>query len=242
MQHKHLFILSPPYSGSTLLLRLLATSPNVSVFSSDKGEGMRLSEMQEMMLTERWNPRHALPWPHIRTIFENHWDMSKPVLLEKSPPNMIRAGEIEKHFENAHFIVLMRNPYAWCESMMRRRQPDKPELSAGEVTEGWLWRAKWQIRNVESLRAVLKLRYEEICDATHASVGRIIGFIPEIGQLDTGGEFEIHSMLGKARNVITNTNPAAIARLTQQQIREITGMLRPEADVLRFFGYELLEG
>ena len=240
MNHKHLFILTPPFSGSTLLLRLLATSPNVSTFNSDKGEGMMIPELQVTMMTDRWNVEKEMPWAYIRTVFEKHWDMNKAVLVEKGSPHLIRAEQIEKHFDNAHFIIMMRNPYAWCESMMRRRKPEKPILSAEKIIEYWLWRANWQIHNVKILQNVLKFRYEDLCDATETTIKKIIDFIPEIKQLDASIEFEAHSMLGKKRNPITNTNSSALTRLTQKDIMEITNSLHRHKDILRYFGYELL--
>jgi Sulfotransferase family len=241
MQHKHLFILTPPFSGSTLLLRLLATSPNVSVFNSDKGEGMMIPELQDTMMTERWNVEKQMPWAYIRTVFEKHWDMHKTVLIEKGSPNMIRADQIEKHFDNAHFIIMMRNPYAWCESMMRRRKPEKPDLKPYNFIEYWLKRADWQIQNIKSLKKVLYFKYEDLCDATDSTIKKIIDFIPEIERLDADIEFEAHSMLGKKRNAITNTNSLALKRLTQQDIKEITNSLQHAVDVIHYFGYELMD-
>jgi Sulfotransferase family len=218
----------------------LATSPNVSTFNSDKGEGMMIPELKDIMMTDRWNVEKDMPWAYIRKVFEKHWDMNKIVLVEKGSPNLIRAKQIERHFDNAHFIIMMRNPYAWCESMMRRRKPEKPKLPIEKIIEYWLWRANWQIHNVKCLQNVLKFRYEDLCDATETTIKKIIDFIPEIKQLDANSEFEAHSMLGKKCNPITNTNSSALTRLTQKDIMEISKSLHPAMDIMHYFGYELM--
>ena len=42
----------------------------------------------------------------------NKWDMSKEVLLEKSPPNIIRTRFLQEVFPNSMFITIIRHPIA----------------------------------------------------------------------------------------------------------------------------------
>lgn len=39
-----------------------------------------------------------------------HWDTSKPFLIEKSPPNLIRSRFLQAMFDQSKFIVLRRHP------------------------------------------------------------------------------------------------------------------------------------
>jgi len=41
-----------------------------------------------------------------------HWDLDKPWLLEKSPPNLVRTRFLQALFPGARFVVLMRHPAA----------------------------------------------------------------------------------------------------------------------------------
>lgn len=238
MRHKHLFILTPPYSGSTLLVRLLATSPQVSTFGVAKGEGMHIPELQDTMQPERWDPARRLPWGQIRAVFERHWDLSRPVLVEKGPANMLRAEDIERSFEDSYFIVMMRDPYAWCESMWRRSAGKDASASPGGYAAKWLGHARIQHANLTRLARTLHFSYEQLCDDTATVVGRMRGFVPEIGALDASGEFEVHSTLGRSRNPITNTNDLALERLSAAHIEEVGAVLREESELCGYFGYQ----
>ena len=122
MKNKYLFILCPPYSGSTLLNELISTSNNVSS-NNNQGtrEGQKLPSVKKIMFDhdDRWNIGLKYDWEFIKKEWLKHWDISKPILLEKSPPNLIRAFDIQSCFQPCYFICMIRNPYAFCEGFIR---------------------------------------------------------------------------------------------------------------------------
>jgi hypothetical protein len=54
----YLFVLCPPYSGSTLLWKLLSTSANVSSLPQ---EAQFLPELKDIMRDSPWKADRALP-------------------------------------------------------------------------------------------------------------------------------------------------------------------------------------
>jgi hypothetical protein len=42
--------------------------------------------------------------------WSRYWDVSKPYLLEKSPPNLIRTRFLQAMFPSSYFVVLLRHP------------------------------------------------------------------------------------------------------------------------------------
>jgi len=44
--------------------------------------------------------------------WSKHWDLTKAVLLEKSPPNLIRTRFLQAMFPGAYFITVVRHPVA----------------------------------------------------------------------------------------------------------------------------------
>jgi len=76
--------------------------------------------VKEIMRAGPWNTEKRIPWPEIRATWEKSWDLTKPILVEKSPPNIARAFEIEAVFKPAYFVAMIRDPYALCESINRR--------------------------------------------------------------------------------------------------------------------------
>ena len=137
----YLFVLCPPYSGSTVLWKLLSTSPKVSALPR---EGQFLNTVKNIMRKNPWNPQRTFPWNVIKSKWEEVWDCSKPILLEKSPPNIIRAFEIEKVFSPAYFIAMIRNPYAFCEGFSRRNS-----TSMEDAAKFWVKCAEYQIKNIQ---------------------------------------------------------------------------------------------
>ena len=107
-QHHYLFILCPPFCGSTLLNELLSTSYYVSSNNNiGTREGQTLPETNDIMFNNRWDKKKTLPWGEIKKIWRNYWDLSKPILLEKSTTNIMRLENIKHHFRPASFLSLI---------------------------------------------------------------------------------------------------------------------------------------
>ena len=44
--------------------------------------------------------------------WSKHWDLSKTILLEKSPPNLLKTRFLQAIFPNSYFVVVIRDPVA----------------------------------------------------------------------------------------------------------------------------------
>ena len=178
--HKYLFILSPPFCGSTLLNEILCTSPAVSVnHKNGTREGQKLSEVRAIMFAHdrRWDESLDFDWPFIKKEWMKYWSPFAPVWLEKSPPNIIRAQSIAHHFTPAYFIVLHRNPYAHCESLMRRKKKKrkgKELISATEAAHFAIQCLNYQKRNIEELDRVIQISYEDLIEQPQIVARNII--------------------------------------------------------------------
>jgi hypothetical protein len=229
---KYVFVLCPPFSGSTVLWQLLATSPNASALPT---EGQFVDAVRDVMWEDRWNPEVDFPWPMIKREWERVWDLAKPVLLEKSPPNLIRARAIGETFCPAYFLAMVRNPYAFCEGYERRRH-----TGMTYAARFWVECAQRQLTNVEHLERVILLTYEELTQNTCDVSDRILRFVPELGRLDTGATITAESILGFGPRRIRNLNQIKINQLSTRDIFEINYVLANHTDLLCRFGYGLL--
>ena len=238
MTHKHLFILTAPYSGSTLLVSLLGTSPRVSILPTPQHEGMKLPGLREQFWSEPGSRHYPLPWTYLEQLYRKHWDLSRPVLVEKGQ-YLRNAWSIEDAFPEARFMLMQRDPYAWCESVRRRRKPEVAERTLAETAAKWAEQAAWLMHDVRTLKHALHFTYEDLCDRTAELLDRMKAFMPELDGIDPTGSFQAHSTLGRKSNAITNTNAAAIARLSPEDIAAISGVLAGHPDILDFFGYTL---
>jgi hypothetical protein len=130
MQENQLVFLAGLHrSGTTLLARLLAAHPEVSGFSetgvpADEGQHLqgvypaareyggpgRFGFAPESHLTEE-SP--LATEESARQLFEEwstHWDLSRPYLLEKSPPNLLKTRFLQALFPGSAFVVILRHP------------------------------------------------------------------------------------------------------------------------------------
>ena len=127
--HKLVFLAGLHRSGTTLLARLLAAHPEVGGFSgtgvpADEGQHLqdvyppaadyggpgRFGFAPESHLTEA-SP--LVSEENARAIFEqwsSHWDLGRSVLLEKSPPNLLKTRFLQALFPGSSFAVIVRHP------------------------------------------------------------------------------------------------------------------------------------
>lgn len=235
----HLFILASHNTGSTALWHILKTSPAATWLPV---EGQHIEEVRGVMRTSPWNPKHEVPWPQVKAAWEAYWEDDKEIRIEKSPPNLLRAAAIEAHFENAYFIVMVRDPYAYCEGVRRRgRKGIGYSVTAGcaEIAQGWIEEARIQKENLRELKHALYISYEDFTDDTAGTVEKILDFLPGLGRLNSEASFLTHSLHGNVRRPPTNLNLNQIARLSQADIDEINGVLTRYPELLETFHYKI---
>lgn len=229
----YLFVLCPPFSGSTVLWRLLATSPHVSALPD---EGQFLESVEPLMRRRKGKGDRPRDWVLIKQKWEQVWDLSKHVLVEKSPPNLVRAFEIQKHFSPCRFVSMIRNPYAFCEGNHRRRGLGM-EYAAGR----WLFYAAHQRKNIEGLEHVLHFTYEQFTEDSKSICERILEFLPELERIDSEGTFKARSIHGRGDRPIENLNTLKINQLSAREISRINRVLDEQAPLLEYFGYDLID-
>tara|TARA_R110002072_G_scaffold100555_5_gene221565 strand:- start:26427 stop:27143 length:717 start_codon:yes stop_codon:yes gene_type:complete len=228
----YLFVLCPPYSGSTLLWKLLSTSANVSALPM---EGQFLPELKEVMRDKPWRGDHTLPWGDIKRVWESYWDKSKPVLLEKSPPNLIRTREIRANFQPVRFIVMVRNPYAQAEGLMRRNN-----WTASRAANFSMMCLRTQLENASTLDDSLVMTYESLVQDPVKACAQMAGFIEELSDVDPSASFEVHSIDGTRHRPITDLNSKKIAALSADDMATINTVFQQHRETIAAWGYELI--
>ncbi len=236
VEHKFLFLLSPPYCGSTLLSQLISTSRSVSSNNNfGTREGQTLPNTRKILFDHdrRWDTALDYDWGYIKSVWFTYWDPSAKLWLEKSPPNILRAKSIAKEFTPAYFIVFYRNPYAHCESLVRRMKLD-PVTAAKFAIEC----LRHQKSNIETLTNVLPLSYEELTGDTKNVLKKLTNFIPELERLNAEKIFSAHNLQSRPLK-ITNLNEQKLKLLTRKQIEEINVVFLAESRLLGYFGYSI---
>ena len=236
-ENQYLFILSPPFCGSTLLTEIISTSKNVSCNNNiGLREGQHLPGAHNLLFTKnRWNPNKEINWNRIKKIWSKYWDRSKSILLEKSPPNICRANNIDKVFNNSKYICLTRDPYAQIQSNIRRYNTNI-EVAA----EKYISYLKYQKKNIENLENTLVISYEELTNNPVKTKEKISTFLPLLEDININLKFNAHNMHQKKEMGITNLNQESILALSKDQINSINTILNKEQELIKFFNYNIL--
>ena len=232
-----LFILSPPYCGSTLLSEIICSSRNVSVnnfYGNREGQALPTVKPILMLRKKRWEPEFKPNWLKVKGEWEKYWDLTKPVLLEKSPPNILRAKEISNVFTPNHFIIFYRNPYAHCESLMRRNN-----LKAIEAAEFALQCLRFQKINIDQLKNKTLVSYEELTENTDKVINKLEEEIKGVSGLNISNKFKAHNHYSN-KGIISNINDRKIANVSSKDLNYINSIFSKEEGLLSFFGYKLI--
>lgn len=243
---KWLFVVGCYNSGTELLMHLLGTHPDISSLPQ---EGQFLTDQfqsdYEFGLPRMWVLREDLfrlteadAGPDV-TRLKKEWlmrlDRSKPVFLEKSPPNGARTRWLQHHFENAHFIAIVRDGYAVAEGIRRKAEPF-------HLRNGWpieLCARQWArsnevlLEDAPHLKKILWVRYEDLAADPAGEVQRILEFLALSSSIELQRSWRVH----EKDEPISNMNPDSIARLSSDDRALIT---REAGPMLKHFGYETL--
>ena len=182
----------------------------------------------------RWDETMNYDWHQIKREWHKYWNRHKPILLEKSPPNLIRADKIELHFEPSYFIIFYRNPYAHCESLIRRRQ-----FTTARAARFAINCLKYQKKNASTLKRSILISYESLTNNKEDTLRRLSEFLPELSDMDFYRKFTSHNFMSQNLE-ITNLNDKKIDKLTIKEIEEINSVFLEEVKLINDFGYEIL--
>jgi hypothetical protein len=237
---KWVFVVGCYNSGTTLLHDLLACHPKVGSMPSEgqfytdqlllpKSVGLpRLwaIEPERFYMDERSDRK-----VNIKRL-KRQWgarydDPTRLVLLEKSPTNAGRTRWLQKHFENAHFIGIIRNGYAVAEGI-HRKAGHELRLAALQ----WLRSNQIMLQDFKHLQRAKLIRYEDLTEGpeTITSVLEFIGLEPvELGT--SSRSWRIHEQDAP----IMNMNRHSFAALSADERQTIEGV---GGALLQQFGYK----
>jgi Sulfotransferase family len=240
---KQIFLLNLPFSGSTAMAELLLTSPRTwSCWPN--AEGQWVHKVRAEMRREPWNPEVDFDWSRIRRAWLKHKPVDRSILIEKSPPNLLRVRSIMKTFPDSVYVLSNRNPYAWLSSVMYRAHreriataDDRRAVIVRELAR-WLLGSRRQIENLElvSGRSVIT-SYEAFCAYPQILLQSLNGYCGDL-KIDPRSQLRIKDYPEQS---LVNMNHSQIARLTADDIALASEILARAQPVLDFFAYELLD-
>ena len=192
MEHRFVFLAGLHRSGSTLLARLLAAHPEISGFSGTgvpADEGQHLQSVYPAARVYGGPGRFGFaPESHLtessplaseesaRKLFEEwspHWDLSRPLLLEKSPPNLLKTRFLQALYPNSAFVAIVRHPIPVSIPTAKWRGTRRFD----RMFEHWLRCHALFEADREHLRRVHVLQYEQLVSNPVAELRTIFEFL-----------------------------------------------------------------
>jgi len=186
-------------SGTTLLYRCIGNHPQVSIFrktgvpmdegqylqsvyptANDYGGPGKFGFNQGSFLTEHSplsNKRNA---DNLLSQWSQYWDTSKPYLVEKSPPNVIRMRFLQSLFPNACFLIICRHPIATSFAIQKWVKPEIRkwlDRRLDRLIKHWLVCYEQMLQDLPMINNVLLIRYEDFIKSPQNIINKIYCYL-----------------------------------------------------------------
>lgn len=233
-------------SGTTPLARWLSEHPQVSGLTGThvpEDEGQHLQHVYSpanshggagrfafdpsARLTEESQLVSARAAADLLDAWSPFWDTSKTVLIEKSPPNLVRMRFLRALFPEAAFVMIVRHPIAVA---MATRRWSRTHVAS--LVEHWVVAHEYLVADAQSVGNVALVRYEDLMRQPSGILSDLFSFLDlEPHKNDWPVKTELNERYFREFDAIAQTIPG---RLRMRQVR------RFEKEAARF-GYSLVD-
>jgi Sulfotransferase family len=188
---RQIFVCGLHRSGTSLLCRTLATHPLITGFENTgviEDEGQFLQDVLPLDVQHGGAGRfgfdpaahmteaHPLNSPHnaqrIFASWSRHWDMNRPLRIEKTPASLLRMRLLQGLFPGSAFIIMTRHPVASCLATVKWTQGNMFSLISH-------WQHCYTLarQDCDHLSAALWVSYEAFVADPAKSLERIARFL-----------------------------------------------------------------
>ena len=245
IQPHFFFLVTPPYSGSTAIAKILETSHKIMALHSN-AEGQWI--VPGLCEKDRWDPDKKINYESVKAVWlhtfqkEKKRNPSLQVVIEKSPPNILRIKKLSSQFSDSSFVVNNRDPYANCASILYRNHnaenisDDIRIETLQTLTRDWIMRSRYLKEFVIKSKTPL-ITYEKFCEnpSNLIEVLDLPAGVSDTINLNAKVKVKDYNIQG-----ISNHNKQQISNLSGLEIECISGILKSEIPLLEFFGYGLM--
>lgn len=179
-------------SGTTLVANLLGEHPSCSGLTGtgvpkDEGQHVqtvipparayggpgRFAYSESVHLTEDFSLAEPSAGEKMFREWSNYWDCSKPALIEKSPPNILRTRFLQSLFPGSRFVIVVRHP-AICALATRKWVDDAHPWS---LIKHWIRAHEVFEDDATYIDNLLVVHYEELVRGPDSVCERLYRFI-----------------------------------------------------------------
>jgi hypothetical protein len=188
---RYVFVCGLHRSGTSLLARSLAEHPGASGFQDtgaieDEGQFLqtilplenffggvgRFGFDSRAHMTEESTLNNPDAASRILAEWSRYWDISKPVLIEKTPSNLLRMRLLQALFPASYFVVITRHPVACSLATLKWT-----EGNLFSLLSHWVHCYRLAKRDSALVKRVLWVSYERFVADPLGELARIAGFL-----------------------------------------------------------------
>ena len=204
---RYLFLLGYPFTGTTAFHALLAQGANVSALDNVDGKAGHkalLSPNKEgwnklgwKHRYDRWSgPDSAFNWTELSEVYHSHWNLSLPLLVENSPPEMVRADALNRTFSprgKVRFVVLAHSMCAHGGEISNACDPSEGNRTSH--SHCWAQRAAQAVDIARRFGddAVI-VRYEDLCLQWEETLQALESWEPLLGGISLLGNIPVQRL------------------------------------------------
>lgn len=190
-------------SGTTPLTRLLGAHRQISTFHDTgvkEDEGQHLQNVYPAArvhggpgrfgfgsaahLTENSTLATSETATQLYASWSRHWDLARPYLVEKSPPNLLMTRFLQALFPHSRMIVIVRNPVVVS---LSTRKWAGPRMPLSRLLEHWLIAHETFLADAAHLRSLHVLKYEHLVSDPDRTLGELAAFLDLDGPIPSAG-------------------------------------------------------
>lgn len=201
-EHSFVFIGGMPRSGTSAVYQLVGSHPKISQLTGtgvpeDEGQylqsiypnGIELGGPARFGLDPRSRLTETSPLVERAgaELFQSwapYWDLSKPILCEKTPHNITRSRFLQAAFPNSSFIFVSRHPIAYALAIRKWENIYRIPLSI--VIRNWIACYRAMMEDLPHLSRSLVIRYDDMARDPDTWSHKIEGFLQVEPGMATG--------------------------------------------------------
>jgi hypothetical protein len=259
----YLFLAIPNFCGSTLLHSLLETVPHITPLVSPEEFNGKKDFVEGNICAPggyvKLNGPHSIEanmehvysdpanynWPWIKSRWEENWGNTNPyatIKMQKTPADIFRIKSMLPHFNDLKWILSVRNPYHYVESIFRKAtfQMD-PIRQLDQICYHVTRTLEVQRDNIALLGdTAYVMTYEDFIARPEYHRDQMALWLPELKYIDFSSELWIKGQKVKELKNDADDKFKRFIEYYPDIVSRINEFFEPKKEIIEYWGYQLL--